>query len=117
MAPSPMLGRKLTPAEVAILETFVVPRYLEKFGEALRSVMLLGSSAKIAHFGCRTGCPDRELIDMADGCELVGVDASIAAVELARNKAAALVGAPLLYHVAKEFPTELGPNAFSHAMC
>lgn len=111
-----MLGRKLTPAEVAILETFVVPRYLEKFGEVVLGMMLLGGTSRIAHFGCRTGYPDRELLEMADQCELVGVDASIAALELARNKAATLRDAALEYHLATEFPTPLDTGSFSHAM-
>lgn len=110
------LGRKLTPAEVAILETFVVPRYLDRFGEALLNVMLLGNTARIAHFGSRTGYPDRELLELADHCNVVGVDASIAAVELARNKAATLSDAALEYHVATAFPTELESEGFSHAM-
>jgi len=111
-----MLGRKLTPAEVAILETFVVPRYLEKFGEAVLGMMLFGGTSRVAHFGCRTGYPDRELIDMSDSCTVVGVDASLAAVELARNKAATLSEATLEYQVATEYPTELESESFSHAM-
>jgi SAM-dependent methyltransferase len=113
---SAMLGRKLSPGEVAILETFVVPRYLEKFGEAVLSMMLLGNKARIAHLGCRTGYPDRELLDMIDTCSLVGVDVSIAAIELARNKAATLNDVDLDYQVATAYPTELEASAFSHAM-
>jgi SAM-dependent methyltransferase len=111
-----MLGRKLSPGEVAILETFVVPRYLEKFGEAVLGMMLLGSTARIAHLGCRTGYPDRELLDMIDTCSLVGVDVSIAAIELARNKAATLTDVDLEYQVATGYPTELEGGSFSHAM-
>jgi SAM-dependent methyltransferase len=111
-----MLGRKLTPGEVAILETFVVPRYLEKFGEPVLNLMLLGGTARVAHIGCRTGYPDRELLEMSDTCSLVGVDASLAALELARNKAAALNDASLEYHVATEYPTPLEAESFSHAM-
>lgn len=113
---SAMLGRKLSPGEVAILETFVVPRYLEKFGEALLSMMLLGNTARIAHLGCRTGYPDRELLDMIDTCSLIGVDVSIAAIELARNKAATLTGVDFEYQVATGYPTELEASSFSHAM-
>src|SRR5438552_2624928 len=110
------LGRKFSPAEVAILETFVVPRYLAKFGEAVLSMMLLGDTAKIAHFGCRTGYPDRELLQKSDGSSITGVDASLAAVELARNKAAILGDVSLGYRVASSYPTELESDAFSHAM-
>jgi SAM-dependent methyltransferase len=112
----PVLGRKYSPAEVAILETFVVPRYLTKFGEGVLQMMLLGDTAKIAHFGCRTGYPDRELLQKSDGCSITGVDVSLAAVELARNKAATLGDVSLAYQVASSYPTELDSNAFSHAM-
>ena len=112
-----ILGRKLTPAEVAILETFVVPRYLEKFGEAVLNLMSIGSTARVVHLGCRTGYPDRELFEMIDECSVVGVDASIAAIELARNKAATLRDLELDYQVATGYPTVLDASSFSHAMC
>lgn len=111
-----MLGRKLTPAEVAILETFVVPRYLEKFAEAVMGALILGGTSRIVHLGCRTGYPDRELIEMSDTCTVVGVDVSLAAVELARNKAATLHEAGLEYLVASAYPTELEASSFSHAL-
>jgi SAM-dependent methyltransferase len=116
-AKPPVLGRKFSPAEVAILETFVIPRYLAKFGDAVLNMMLLGDTAKIAHFGCRTGYPDRELLQKSDGCSIIGVDASLAAVELARNKAATLGDVSLSYRVESSYPTELDSDAFSHAMC
>jgi SAM-dependent methyltransferase len=114
--PPGAFGRKLTPAEVAILETFVVPRYLDKFGEALLGRMLLGPSARIVHLGCRTGYPDRELLTMADNCAIVGVDPSLASIELARNKAATLRDVDLEYQVCSGYPTELEDQTFSHAM-
>jgi ubiquinone/menaquinone biosynthesis C-methylase UbiE len=111
-----MLGRKLSPAEVALVETFVIPRYLDKFGEAVLSMMLLGGTPRVAHFGCRTGYPDRELLKMSDTCSISGVDASLAAIELARNKAATLREVDLDYQVATSYPTPLEANRFSHAM-
>lgn len=114
--PSPTLGRKLTPGEVAILETFVVPRYLEKYAEVVMSTMLLGNTARVAHFGCRTGYPDREILELAEHCEIVGVDVSLAALELARNKAAVLREPSLAYHVATDYPTPLEDDGFSHAL-
>lgn len=113
---SAMLGRRLTPAEVALIETFVIPRYLEKFGEAALGMMLLGGTSRIAHFGCRTGYPDRELLEMSDTCSVVGVDASLAAIELARNKAATFREVDLDYQVATSYPTSLVEGSFSHAM-
>jgi SAM-dependent methyltransferase len=110
-----MQAQALTPAEVAILETFVVPRYLKAFGDAALSGMLIGPGARIAHLGCRTGFPDRELLSLGESCSVVGVDASESAIELARNKAATLREAPLEYHVGQSYPTELPEGAFSHA--
>lgn len=114
--PSLMLGKKLTPGEVAILETFVVPRYLASFGEPVLDLLLAGDFARIAHFGCRTGYPDRQLLETITSCSVVGVDPSLAAVELARNKAATLHDVALEYLVATEYPTELEEESFSHAM-
>jgi ubiquinone/menaquinone biosynthesis C-methylase UbiE len=111
-----MLGRKLTPGEVAILETFVIPRYLTHFGEVVLDMMLTGDFARVAHLGCRTGYPDRQLVEMVDTCSIVGVDSSLAAVELARNKAATLNEVNIEYVVATKFPTVLESGAFSHAM-
>ena len=112
-----MLGRKLTPAEVALIETFVIPRYLEKFGEAVLSMMLLGDRCRIAHIGCRTGYPDHELLELRDNCSIAGVDASLAAIELARNKAATLRRqVDLDYQVATSYPTSLEADSFSHAI-
>ena len=111
-----MPDQSLTPAEVAILESFVVPTYLKSFAEAALSVMLVGQEARIAHVGCRTGYPDRELLALGEGCSVVGVDPSESAIQLARNKAAALRRARLQYHVAPTGATELPSEAFSHAL-
>ena len=79
--------------------------------------MSAGGAARIAHLGCRTGWPDREVFELIDTCAVIGVDASIAAIELARNKAATLRDLDLDYQVATGYPTELGSESFSHAMC
>jgi SAM-dependent methyltransferase len=112
-----MPEQPLTPAEVAILETFVVPRYLKVFAEAALSVMLVGPEARIAHLGCRTGYPDRELLALGPGCSVVGVDASEPAIHLARNKAATLKRARLEYRIAPTSATELESATFSHVFC
>ena len=78
---------KLSPADAAILETFVVPRYLSLFGELAQQMLVVGESARILHLGCRTGYPDLKIYEHSDGAEMVGVDASLPALELARNKA------------------------------
>jgi ubiquinone/menaquinone biosynthesis C-methylase UbiE len=108
-------GEILSPAEAAVLETFVVPRYLAAFGAVVLDMMLVGEGANVAHLGCRTGYPDALLLERIPSCHLVGVDASPAAVELARNKAATLPRAPLSYRYSQGYPTELPSAAFSHA--
>jgi SAM-dependent methyltransferase len=107
----------LTPAEAAILETFVVPRYLKAFADAALAGLLIGPEARIAHLGCRTGFPDRELLALGGDASIVGVDASEPAIELARNKAATLHGARLEYRVAPSASTWLPAAEFSHALC
>lgn len=104
------------PAEAAILETFVVPRFLTLFGDAAMSAILAGEAAAVVHLGCRTGYPDRELVTRLANCSLVGVDASAAAFELARNKAAALPGAAIEYCLAEGYPCPLPDASFSHAL-
>jgi ubiquinone/menaquinone biosynthesis C-methylase UbiE len=106
----------LTPAEVAVLETFVVPRYLSAFGTAAMDMMLTGGGANVVHLGCRTGYPDAELLAKIPNCQVVGVDPSAAAIELARNKAASYGRRGLSYSVASGYPTELPSASFSHAM-
>src|SRR5215471_5782202 len=109
-----MLDQQLTPAEVAILETFVVPSYLKVFGEAALAGLLVGPTARIAHLGCRTGFPDRELLALGEGCSVVGVDPSESAIELARNKAATLRDARIEY-LATDSSASLDAETFSHA--
>ena len=111
-----MFESKLGPAEVAVLETFVVPQYLSLFGDAALNMLLTGDVAAIAHLGCRTGYPDRELMDRVSNCSIVGVDASAAAIQLARNKAAAFQKGQVRYTVATDMPTRLPAGGFSHAL-
>ena len=106
----------LTAAEAAVLETFVVPRYLAAFASVALDMMLVGEGVGVAHVGCRTGHPDRRLLEKSPNCRVVGVDHSPAAVELARNKAATLPQAALEYHVAQSYPSVLPSSAFSHAL-
>jgi ubiquinone/menaquinone biosynthesis C-methylase UbiE len=107
--------QKLAPADAAILETFVVPRYLSLFGELALDMLLVGESAHIAHVCCRTGYPDRKILELADGATLVGIDSSLPAVELARNKASVL-GEAIDYRVVEELPGELETETFSNAL-
>lgn len=108
--------QKLAPADAAVIETFVVPRYLSFFGELVVEMLLAGEGARIVHLGCRTGYPDRQLFEKVPGAMIVGIDPSPSALELARNKAAVLGESGMDYVEATTLPTELAPSAFSHAV-
>lgn len=106
----------LGPAEAAIFETFVVPRYLSLFGELALEMIAEGDDAQVVHMHCRTGYPDRGLAIRLPGAYVVGVDASPAALELARAKAATMPGLVADYRLFEELPTPLPEAAFSHAL-
>ena len=108
---------KLSPADAAIMETFVVPRYLKLFGDLALEMLLAGDGIRVAHLGCRTGYPDREIFERHPGATVIGVDPSAEALELARNKVAMLGELPIEYHQGSELPTELPSDTFSHALC
>jgi SAM-dependent methyltransferase len=67
-------GDKLSPADAAIFETFVVPRYLSLYGELALEMVLAGDAARIIHVACRTGYPDSKLYERVDQAEIVGID-------------------------------------------
>lgn len=93
----------------------MVPRYLSLFGDLMLEMILVGESARIAHLGCRTGYPDLKLYERVDGVDIVGVDSSLPALELARNKAAALGDVGVSYQVAESLPVDLDSGSFTHA--
>ncbi len=115
-SPVPREGLRLGPAEAAIFETFVVPRYLSLFGELALEMLAEGDDAQVVHMHCRTGYPDRGLAIRLPGAYIVGVDASAAALELARAKAATMPGLVSDYRLFEELPTELPDGSFSHAL-
>jgi SAM-dependent methyltransferase len=106
----------LAGAEAAILETFVVPRYLSLFGEFALDMLVESAEARVAHLNCRTGYPDRGFGRRLRGAHVIGVDASQAAIELARAKAATMPDMAMTYVVHADLETALPPSAFSHAM-
>ncbi len=106
----------LGPNEAAIVETFVVPRYLCWFGELVTEMLLVSESARVAHLGCRTGHPDAELLAKMPNTVLVGLDPSEAALDLARNKAAALGAAHVEYRLQSGLPSDLPSEQFSHVV-
>jgi SAM-dependent methyltransferase len=107
---------RLGPADAAIFETFVVPRYLSLFGELVLEMLAESEDAQVAHLLCRTGYPDRGVALKLSGAHIVGVDRSTAAVELARAKAATMPEMVSEYRVLEELPSSLPPAAFSHAL-
>jgi SAM-dependent methyltransferase len=109
---SPRLG----PAEAAIFETFVVPRYMMLFGELAIEMLAEGADAQVAHLFCRTGYPDRGVALKLKGAHIYGCDPSVHAVELARAKATTMPEMVSDYRVAESLPVPLPSAAFSHAL-
>jgi SAM-dependent methyltransferase len=105
----------LSATESAVFETFVVPRYLERFGELVLSMLLPTEGARVAHIGCRTGYPDSAICQRVSLATVYGVDQSSAALELARYKATA-ASVPAQYILAETLPSALPAAAFSHVI-
>jgi SAM-dependent methyltransferase len=103
-------------ADAAVVETFVVPRYLSLFGEPAVESILPTERARVAHLGCRTGYPDALVARQLPDSEIVGVDASPSAIELARAKAHLIDAADVQYVVAGGFPSPLQAKTFSHVV-
>lgn len=108
-------ARRLGPEDAAIFETFVVPRYLSLFGERMLEMLATGRDARACHLQCRTGYPDRLLLDKLPGAEVFGCDNSEHAIELARAKARTLTGFTHDYRVVDGYPLPFPDGAFSHA--
>jgi SAM-dependent methyltransferase len=115
--PSAPRGRvRLGPADAAIFETFVVPRYLTLFGELALELFVESDEAQVVHVHCRTGYPDRGIAMKLPGAHILGVDTSAAALELARAKAATMPEMVSEYRLFDDFPAPLPESAFSHAL-
>lgn len=108
--------QQLSPADAAVLETFAIPRYLGSYGELALEMLLCGDAIRLAHLGCRTGFPDLAVADRVPNAQIIGIDPSRSAIELARNKAVAM-GTAIEYHVGPSYPTSLAAGNFSHALC
>lgn len=116
LASAPRGRVRLGPADAAIFETFVVPRYLSLFGELALELMVEIEEAQIVHLHCRTGYPDRGIAMKLPGANIIGVDTSAAALELARAKAATMPEMISEYRLMENFPSPLPEAAFSHAL-
>jgi SAM-dependent methyltransferase len=106
----------LDPSETAVLETFVVPRYLRLFGEAALEMLLCSHAANVVHLGCRTGYPDQLIAErLSSGC-IVGLDPSGPAIDLARTKGALIHSIATDYEVLTGYPTRFPARAFTHGV-
>lgn len=110
-------SEKLGPADAAILETFVVPRYLHLFGELALEMLSSGPEARLLHVGCRTGYPDQKFYERIDDAEILGIDSSLAVLELARHKVAVRGTTGIDYRILDALPGGLDAGSFTHAVC
>jgi len=104
------------PAEAAILETFVAPRYLELYSSVALEMLAVSEEAQLAHLHCRTGYPQQAIAAALRGVHIYGADPFEATIELARAKLNAskeLVGE---YVVAPSYPLPFPEASFSHAI-
>lgn len=112
-------ARRLGPEDAAVFDAFVVPRYLTMFAERLLDMLARGPDARVCHLHCRTGYPDRAILERLPNAHVFGCDASEHAIDLARVKGAALAkknpGALFDYRVAEAVPLPFPDGAFSHA--
>jgi SAM-dependent methyltransferase len=107
---------RLGPADAAIFETFVVPRYLSAFGDLALEMLAEGQDAQVIHLDCRTGYPDRGLALRLPGAYIYGCDPSPHAIELARAKAATMPDMISEYRVVDGLPVPYASHGFSHAL-
>jgi SAM-dependent methyltransferase len=107
-------ARFLGPEDAAIFETFVVPHYLSLFAERLVEMIVPGRDARVCHLQCRTGYPDRLLLERLPNAHVYGCDNSEHAIELARAKAKTLAGFVSDYRVIEGQTTPFPAGAFSH---
>jgi SAM-dependent methyltransferase len=108
--------QRLGPSDAAVLETFVVPRYLTLFGETLLGMFLSAGAADVVHLGCRTGYPDELIAERLESGSIVGLDPSSPAIELARTKGALIPTISTDYDVFSAFPTALHARSFTHGI-
>lgn len=107
---------QLGPSDVGAWESSVVPRYLSLFGEAALDMLLTANGGDFVHLGCRTGYPDLFVAERLAEGTLTGVDASPAALELARAQGTRIADVTLDHRLAERLPTELSAGRFTHVM-
>jgi len=107
-------ARFLGSEDAAVFETFVVPHYLSLFAERLLEMLVPGPDARVCHLQCRTGYPDRLLLEKLPGAHVYGCDNSTHAIELAKAKAKTHKGFVSDYRVIEGQTTPFPAGAFSH---
>lgn len=110
-----MILHALEARDVAVFETFAVPRYLSTFGMLAVEMLIPSEGALIANLGCRTGFPDQILGKYVPGANVIGFDPSEPALELARTKAALIRDASFEYRAA-DIPLPVEDSSFSHVV-
>lgn len=101
--------------DVAVFETFVVPRYMSIFGMLALDMIVACEEAMVAHVGCRTGFPDQLVASYLKGATIVGFDPSEPAIELARTKSALIRDVSFDYRVG-DLPLQVPDTSFSHVV-
>jgi SAM-dependent methyltransferase len=109
-------GPVLGDSDVAQFESIVVPRYLSFFASLAVQMLLPFSPAKMAHLGCRAGYPHIEIADRFPEAVIVGVDASDAAVAVARANAEGIPARDITYLVGDGIPAGMEVGTFTHAL-
>ncbi len=111
------LHTPLSAAEAAVFDASVIPRYLAFFGSAAAEMVFPWEHSTIVNIGCRTGYVEPLLAERVPGATVVSVDPSPDALDLAREKAAALGGALSVSHqVVDRLPMPLASDSFTHGL-
>lgn len=102
--------------QVAVFDTFAVPRFVAMFGALALEMLLPCERAVVANIGCRSGFPDQIIPRYLPGATIIGFDPCEPAIELARAKAAIVRDAVLDYRLVDDLPLPVPDQSFSHAM-
>ncbi|MEO6572820.1 MAG: class I SAM-dependent methyltransferase [Polyangiaceae bacterium] len=106
----------MSPGEAAVLETFVVPRYLSLFGDLALKMLGEDRGAKVVHLHSRTGHPHQGITRKLPGSQISGCELSTHAIELARAKAATNPDMVADYRAWDGGAVPLAAGAFTHGL-
>jgi ubiquinone/menaquinone biosynthesis C-methylase UbiE len=111
-----VIGAPLTAAEAAVIDVSVIPRYLGFFGSAAAEMLIPYSPANVADIGCRTGYVEPLIAEKLPGANVVGVDSSPWALELARARMIGVTGVNVTLELAEKLPLPLPDASFTHGL-